>query len=135
MFYKVLQQIMDEQGIKVPEVAKRTGLADSTIRSIIYRKTKTIALEVAFKFSDGLGVPLERLGGIDKKSNIKQAHIPILDNLQDERLERIIKFYYLFNEKGRDRLLDSAREFSEINRYLTAGGVSSTSEISKEIGA
>lgn len=62
-FYEILQDIMKEQSLSVPDVARMSGLADSTIRSIISRKTKTVALEVAFKISKGLNVSLERLNG------------------------------------------------------------------------
>lgn len=54
---------MEEQSLKVPDVARLTGLSDSTICSIINRKTKTVALEVAFKMSKGLNISLERLNG------------------------------------------------------------------------
>lgn len=66
-FYEILQNIMDEQSLSIPDVARLTGLADSTIRSIINRKTKTVALEVAFKISKGLNVSLERLNGEEDK--------------------------------------------------------------------
>lgn len=60
-FYEILQKIMDEQSLRVSDVARMTGLSDSTVRSIINRKSKTVALEVAFKMSKGLNVSLERL--------------------------------------------------------------------------
>lgn len=67
-FYEILQDIMEEQSLNIPDVARLTGLADSTIRSIINRKTKTVALEVAFKMSKGLNVSLERLNGEDTET-------------------------------------------------------------------
>lgn len=62
-FYKILLDIMDEQGLSIPDVARVCGLSDGTIRSIIVRKSKNVSLEVAFKLSNGLHVPLERLNG------------------------------------------------------------------------
>lgn len=62
-FYKILQEIMDEKSIGVADVARLCGLTDSTVRSIIDREQKKVALNVAFKLSDGLGVSLERLNG------------------------------------------------------------------------
>lgn len=64
-FYEVLQKIMDEKDLSIPDVSRLTGLADSTIRSIITRKSKSVALEVAFKLSKGLNVSLEQLNGED----------------------------------------------------------------------
>ena len=62
-FYKILQEIMNEKGLTVADTARLCGLTDSTVRSIISRQQQNVALEVAFKLSDGLGVSLERLNG------------------------------------------------------------------------
>lgn len=62
-FYEILQSIIDEKEISIAEAARLSGLTDSTVRSIIARKNKTVALEVAFKLSKGLGVSLQRLNG------------------------------------------------------------------------
>lgn len=75
-FYLILQEIMEEQGINIPTVARRCGLSDGTVRSIIARKQKNVALEVAFKLSDGLNVSLERLNGLPEReitSNTKKS--------------------------------------------------------------
>lgn len=69
-FYEVLQDIMNEKSLSIPDVARLTGLADSTIRSILTRKTKTVALEVAFKMSKGLNVSLERLNGEEPEQSL-----------------------------------------------------------------
>ncbi len=57
-FYQILQEIMDEKGLNIPAVARRCNLSDATVRSIINRKQKNVALEVAFKLADGLQVCL-----------------------------------------------------------------------------
>lgn len=62
-FYEILQSIMEEKNLSIPEVARLSGLTDSTVRSMIARKNKTVALEVAFKLAKGLNVPLEELNG------------------------------------------------------------------------
>ena len=62
-FYKVLQSIMDERKMSIPEVARACELSDSTVRSIIDRKAKNVSLEVAFKMQRGLNVSLQRLNG------------------------------------------------------------------------
>ena len=68
LFYEILQSIMDEKELNIPDVARLSGLPDSTVRSIITRKNKSVALEVAFKISKGLDVPIERLNGEDVTS-------------------------------------------------------------------
>lgn len=65
---EILQSIMDEKQLTVAETSKLCGLPDSTVRGIITRKQKSVALEVAFKLSRGLNVSLEELNGETKKS-------------------------------------------------------------------
>ena len=73
-FYEILREIMLEKGLNVSDVARICGLRDSTVRSIVIRKQKNVALEVAFKLSDGLGVSLERLNGMpEPETNAKPA--------------------------------------------------------------
>lgn len=69
-FYEVLTEIMDEKGMTIPDVARACDLTDSTVRSIIDRKQKKIALNVAFKLHEGLGVSLERLNGMHENSSV-----------------------------------------------------------------
>jgi len=66
-FYLILQGIMEEKSLKIPDIARKCGLSDGTIRSAIVRKQKNVSLDVAFKLSDGLGVSLERLNGMPEK--------------------------------------------------------------------
>lgn len=66
--YEIVQEIMDERELTVAEIARLCDLPDSTVRGIMTRKQKSVALEVAFKMSDGLGVSLNYLNGkTDKK--------------------------------------------------------------------
>lgn len=62
-FYKVLEKIMKNKDLTIPEVARLCNLSDSTVRSIFTRKQKTVALNIAFKIADGLCIPLEVLNG------------------------------------------------------------------------
>lgn len=70
-FYEILENIMEEKSLKVSDVARLSGLADSTIRSILTRKSKSVALEVAFKLSKGLNVSIEQLNGEPVETTIK----------------------------------------------------------------
>lgn len=65
--YKIISDIMRNQNLSVADIAKKSNLPDSTVRGIVTRKQKNIALEVAFKLSQGLGVSLEYLNGMPEK--------------------------------------------------------------------
>lgn len=95
-FYKILLEIMDEKNMNIPDVARACGLTDSTVRSIIDRKQKKVALSVAFKLHRGLLVSLERLNG-EKE--------PIPDTpYMDTRLQRIVDQYHSMNLNGQTEL-------------------------------
>lgn len=94
--YRVLQSIMDERNMSIPDVARASGLSDSTVRSIITRKTKTVALEVAAKLSRGLGLSLEQLNdGLSPDSS--HALLP------DEY--KLIKKYRALDERGKSAVM------------------------------
>lgn len=61
VLYKLINQIMKDRDIRIADIAKMCDLPDSTVRGIVRRKQETVALDVAFKLSDGLGVPLQEL--------------------------------------------------------------------------
>lgn len=65
--YKVLEEIMGEMNISIADVARICNLPDSTVRGIIRRKQENIALDVAFRLSDGLDVSLEKLNGLPER--------------------------------------------------------------------
>lgn len=94
--YKVLQAIMDERKMNIPDVARATGLSDSTVRSIITRKTKTVALEVAAKLSQGLGLSLEQLN-----DGLSSVPVPVLSGEE----YTIIKKYRALDERGKSAVL------------------------------
>lgn len=81
--YKILQSIMDERQLSVAEVAHLCDMPDSTVRGIISRKQKSIALEVAFKLSKGLNISLAALNG-EKESQI-QVSVAELRHIQKYR--------------------------------------------------
>lgn len=95
-FYRVLQGIMDEKKLSIPDVARMCGLTDSTVRSIMDRKQKKVALNVAFKMADGLGVSLERLNGDIEKSPEAAATAPEDQSITlDESNALLIKLGYI----------------------------------------
>lgn len=89
-FYEILQSIMEERNLSIPDVARLSGLPDSTIRSILTRKNKTVALEVAFKLEKGLNVSVAELNG-------EQSAIP--QNISKERKRLLREVQELPEEK------------------------------------
>ena len=85
-FYKILEDIMQQKSISIPDVARMCNLPDSTIRSIISRKSKTVALEVAFKISKGLNVSLEELTLSEEKY---QKLLQVIEENKDKEIPDI----------------------------------------------
>lgn len=85
-FYAVLENIMEEKSLSIPDVARMSGLSDSTVRAIIGRKSKNASLEVAFKIARGLDVSLERLNGEDENMLAKKEP-PVENNRGEEDSE------------------------------------------------
>ncbi|MBU3205187.1 helix-turn-helix domain-containing protein [Clostridium algidicarnis] len=106
-FYKILQSIMEERELTVSEISRMAGLPDSTIRSIISRKTKNISLEVASKLSRGLNISLEELNGEvpDNKTNLGE--------------EKLLFNFNKLNTTGKDEAIKRVEELTEINKYTS----------------
>lgn len=117
-FYQVLLEIMEEKSFSIPDVARATGLSDSTIRSIISRKTKNVSLDVAFKMYKGLGVSLERLNGEEikntsKDSNLSKEETTLLENynkLDTEDKNKVIDYTKLLHNQDKYKDLDNTTD-------------------------
>lgn len=98
-FYEILSKIMSEKSMGISEVAHATGLPDSTVRSIIARKTKKISLDVALKISKGLNISVDRLNGESVQDEI---------DLNNEEKEVVKKYRALSESRKNDikNLLD-----------------------------
>ena len=94
-FYKVLEEIMSEKDMSIPDVARACGLSDGTVRSIVARKSQTVSLEVAFKLSSGLNISLERLNGEGNRL-IKNAPSDF-----SEEAKKIAKDYDKLDARGK----------------------------------
>lgn len=131
-FYKILEDIMQQKSISIPDVARMCNLPDSTIRSIISRKSKTVALEVAFKISKGLNISLEELNG------------EVLSQSNDSRStseQEIIKKYRALDEHGKmlvDNVLDleykrvTSQKSNEVTINIAARGGENKLTLSEE---
>lgn len=100
-FYSILQEILSEKGLSIPEAARACGLSDSTLRSIITRKNKTVALEVAMKISKGLNVSLERLNGLEEIKEVKKSNALHPDE------EKLLKDFRSLNSEGKRYILQT----------------------------
>ena len=96
--YKILSKIMEERKLKIADVAKMCDLPDSTVRGIEKRKQDTVALEVAFKLSKGLGVSLECLNGMPEKKESEE----IKKYRELKKYEGIIEKYAFILENSPD---------------------------------
>ncbi|MDB1935098.1 MULTISPECIES: helix-turn-helix transcriptional regulator [Clostridium] len=120
-FYQILLEIMEEKSFSIPDVARATGLSDSTIRSIISRKTKKISLDVAFKMYKGLGVSLERLNGEEIKNTPKNNNLP-----QEETT--LLKNYNESNNEGKKMILSYSDYISKNYKDNATDEVTATKE-------
>lgn len=103
-FYSILQEILTEKNLSVSEAARTCGIPDSTLRSIITRKNKTVALEVAMKISKGLSVSLERLNGMeDSDSSRKKSSSETLHPTE----EKLISSFRSLNCTGKSYILQT----------------------------
>ncbi len=99
-FYTILQEILKEKSLSIPEASRACGIADSTLRSIITRKSKTVALEVAMKISSGLDVSLERLNGMEEK----QKESATLLSTEEKQL---VNCFRSLNRAGKDYIMQT----------------------------
>ncbi|EHR0218379.1 helix-turn-helix transcriptional regulator [Clostridium perfringens] len=110
-FYKVLESLMKNRNLSIPDIARATGLSDSTLRSIISRKTKNISLEVAFKLSQGLNVSLEELNGDKEISRVNSS-----TNYSEEEQQHIEDLRKL-NTEGKDKVIAYTKDLTEMPKY------------------
>ena len=101
-FYKVLLQIMEDRSLSIPDIARSCGLSDSTIRSVINRKQKSVALDVAFKIASGLQVDLEYLNTGEHAVNGEHVQIEEPKTALSAEEAEVVKDYRLLDARGRD---------------------------------
>ena len=109
-FYKVLEELMKKRNLSIPDISRATGLSDSTLRSIISRKTKNISLEVAFKLSEGLNISLKELNGDKKISNLDFCNYSIEEKEHIEDLRNL-------NDLGKKKVFTYTKDLIEMPKY------------------
>ena len=102
--HEILHSLTDERDLSVADVAHLCDIPDSTVRGIISRKQKSIALEVAFKLSKGLHISLATLNG-EKESQMQVSDAEM----------RHIKKYRTLDEYGKE-MVDAALDIESRRR-------------------
>ncbi len=110
--YRVLSSIMQERNLTVADIARLSGVADSTIRGIVVRKQNKVSLDIAFKLSEGLGVSLEYLNGITENEKKSSP-----ENGKDKRFDEIDTIYHKLNDDGQELMLANARSLHALGKY------------------
>nr|DAK12311.1 MAG TPA: Repressor protein CI [Caudoviricetes sp.] len=88
----LIQKNIDEKGLSMSELARRVGIAKSTM-SRYFNKTREFPLNRADDFARALNITPEHLLGIQKESNVNQAEIiSIYNKLEQPRQEKVLDF-------------------------------------------
>ena len=124
-FYRILQEIMNEKELTIPQAARAAGLTDSTVRSMMDRKAQNVTLEVAFRLSQGLGVSLKRLNGED---DVEHIHSNITKNEQN-----LLNNYNQLNDNGKQKASDYVEDLAGNRKYLKNTDTEERVELSKEL--
>ena len=56
-----IRQIISDKGLTVPEAARLCGLPVPTVSAHYYGQRKTMTIQIAAKYADGLGVRIEEI--------------------------------------------------------------------------
>jgi len=92
LFYKIFIDVTAEMGLDIPGIVRVTGLTDSQVRSIIFKRMKDAPLPLALLLSDKLDVPLETWTG-------EKAYMPAEISAEAREVARA---YDRADEKSRD---------------------------------
>lgn len=108
--HQILSEIMNQRNLSIADIARMSHLPDSTVRGIITRKQKKVALDVAFRLSDGLGVSLEYLNGLPEN---KKAPTKSVNALENELLDN----FRCLDMRGQSLLCELSNAMVESGRY------------------
>lgn len=99
--YEILEEVAQERKLSIADIARICNLPDSTVRGIFRRKQESIALEVAFKLSDGLGISLEKLNGMPEKL-LPASETNKAPSISDEALKLAEDYDGRMDDRGRE---------------------------------
>ena len=88
----LIQENIDEKGLSMSELARRVGIAKSTM-SRYFNKTREFPLNRADDFARALNITPEHLLGIQKESNVDQGVIiSIFNKLVQASQVKVVDF-------------------------------------------
>lgn len=114
--YEILEEVAQERKLSIADIARICNLPDSTVRGIFRRKQESIALEVAFKLSDGLGISLEKLNGMPEKL-LPASETNKAPSISDEALKLAEDYDGRMDDRGRETVRGVAD--LEVARFKT----------------
>lgn len=110
-FGKKLEEKMLEKGLKQADLVRATGISKTTLSSMISRDNTKVDVEVFIRICDVLGCAPEDFAS-DIPKNISQNG----DILTPDEKE-LLDTYRNFNDEGKEKLLDTASDMAQLNRY------------------
>lgn len=87
-----LDNLLEERGMTVTELARRVDVAPTTIYSIIQRNNKKVDIDVLIKIARTLGVNTEYFGDVDNQSTDTIAAHKEGENFTPEELAKIEEY-------------------------------------------
>ena len=87
----LIQDRLDEKGMSMSELARRVGIAKSTM-SRYFNRTREFPLNKTDDFAKALGMTPEYLLGIQKVNNIEPEILTIFSQLDEERQENVVDY-------------------------------------------
>lgn len=95
----LIQDRIDEKGMSMSELARRVGIAKSTM-SRYFNRTREFPLNKTDDFAKVLGMTPEYLLGIQKVNNIEPEILTIFNQLDEDRQEKVVDYAtVLLNEQ------------------------------------
>lgn len=125
-FYEILQKIMSEQDLTIADVAHLAELPDSTVRSIMNRKSKTVSLDVAFKLAEGLEIPIEYLAGKESLNSKIKTFSDV------KQLNRILSSFERLNTLGMQAAVDRIEELTYVDKYKSDKLISTANKFNNQ---
>ena len=105
---EAIRYLMDTHGISAAELSKATGIATSTMYSMLEKKSNVVNLDHLVKIAEHFHVDLNIFAGVEK-------YKPPLELDDNERM--ILSAYRNLNGRGKTRLIEYAEELCYNKRY------------------
>lgn len=108
---EAIRYLMDAHSTSAAELCKGTGIATSTMYSMLEKKSNVVNLDHLVKIAEYFRVDINIFAGVEK-------YKPPIELDDKERM--ILTAYRSLNKKGKSRLIEYADELCYNNRYTGA---------------